>query len=150
MKRCTKCGTPKDTSEFHKRSINKDGLYSWCKQCSYKIRDVWAKKNRDKILRYRRKYNNTTRFKLLNKYWTEWKEILEDKFGNLQCVACEYDKHFSALDFHHTDPTTKEKGRGSIFYQKPTEKRISQLDGTVILCANCHRIIHYGGKSGRV
>jgi hypothetical protein len=33
MKLCTKCEVIKESSEFHKRLIAKDGLQSWCKIC---------------------------------------------------------------------------------------------------------------------
>lgn len=37
MKVCNKCDLPKDESEFPKRKINKDGLYSYCKTCKSSI-----------------------------------------------------------------------------------------------------------------
>ncbi len=32
-KTCTKCGLPKDLSEFYERPEYKDGRYSWCIEC---------------------------------------------------------------------------------------------------------------------
>lgn len=34
MKHCTSCGEDKESSEFHKASKAKDGLYSHCKKCA--------------------------------------------------------------------------------------------------------------------
>lgn len=34
-KRCTKCGTEKDKSEFSRASRESDGLQDWCKSCHY-------------------------------------------------------------------------------------------------------------------
>ena len=40
-KTCTRCGTRKAKSEFHKDKYNKDGLYSHCKEC---VAEKWAAK----------------------------------------------------------------------------------------------------------
>lgn len=34
MKKCSRCKTEKDESEFTKKAQSRDGLYSWCKTCS--------------------------------------------------------------------------------------------------------------------
>ena len=34
MKKCTKCGTPKNKNQFYKTKYTKDGLRSECKECS--------------------------------------------------------------------------------------------------------------------
>ena len=38
MKTCTKCGETKPTTEFHKNSSKRDGLYCHCKLCSREAR----------------------------------------------------------------------------------------------------------------
>lgn len=38
MKTCTKCGETKPTTEFHKNSSKRDGLYYHCKLCSREAR----------------------------------------------------------------------------------------------------------------
>lgn len=45
------------------------------------------------------------------------------------------------LDFHHTNPSEKE---GSVFHmiQAPNKLK-SELEKCIVLCANCHRDVHY-------
>ena len=72
-----------------------------------------------------------------------------------KCTGCRklepldsfYDKHFSALDFHHIDPTTKETTVHKLLNTgTPTPEKIvamrHEIDKCVVLCSNCHRIEH--------
>ena len=60
------------------------------------------------------------------------------------CSNCDYNKCFEALEFHHPDPKTKEIsiGTGSTKWKSPLkiEKEIKKC---IVLCANCHREIHF-------
>ena len=49
MKKCTKCKTSKNYSEFYKRKTNKDGLRSECKLCSKKYNSEYYNQNSSKI-----------------------------------------------------------------------------------------------------
>jgi hypothetical protein len=90
-KRCTKCQGefPATLEFFHKCSSRKDGLFSWCKNCSLEqkrkyynankteIRDKnkkWYDKNRDKVLEQKKEYESRPeiirqRRKTKNKYY---------------------------------------------------------------------------------
>lgn len=48
MKACRKCRVEKDDSAFSKCADHKDGLQSYCKQCSRKKVEQWAKENPEK------------------------------------------------------------------------------------------------------
>lgn len=50
MKRCTRCGDTKDSSEFHKASDHKDGLESTCKRCASDVAREYYLKNKGRIL----------------------------------------------------------------------------------------------------
>lgn len=55
MKRCTKCKQEKSTDRFYKYKRNKDGISSWCRDCTNK------------------KSNETTSAKILNdRQWYLW------------------------------------------------------------------------------
>lgn len=58
-----------------------------------------------------------------------------------KCVSCGYNKHFAALDFHHTDPSTKDIGWGRLRKRK-WETIKQELSKCVLLCSNCHREHH--------
>jgi len=57
------------------------------------------------------------------------------------CQECGYDKCYSALEFHHLDPSTKDVNysgmRGWSF-----EKIKKEIKNCILLCANCHREEH--------
>ena len=59
-----------------------------------------------------------------------------------ECIKCGYKKCIAALEFHHIDPTTKDKdyfnSRGGL-----TEELKSELDKCILLCSNCHREEHH-------
>ncbi len=49
MKKCTKCGEQKELTEFYANRKSKDGKRADCKKCQNKVRDNWAKKNKDRV-----------------------------------------------------------------------------------------------------
>lgn len=59
-----------------------------------------------------------------------------------KCSKCGYNKCLGALEFHHIDPSTKDKDyfsqRGGL-----TDTLKLELDKCVLLCANCHREEHH-------
>lgn len=48
-----------------------------------------------------------------------------------------------ALDFHHLDPTEKDKNVGDLM-SFSTQKLKEEIRKCVVLCANCHRMVHAG------
>ena len=64
-------------------------------------------------------------------------------FGS-KCCICGFDTFQEALEFHHVDPDTKEFGLGSSnAATKSLEKQITEARKCILVCANCHRGIHY-------
>ena len=53
MKTCTKCKVSKEPHEFGKHKHTRDGLNSWCKQCSYERTRKWKAENPE----WQQKYN---------------------------------------------------------------------------------------------
>lgn len=64
------------------------------------------------------------------------------------CSICKYNKCDAALEFHHLDPTQKDFSISGNRCRKFDNKVISELDKCILVCANCHREIHYGMKNG--
>lgn len=60
-----------------------------------------------------------------------------------KCISCGYNKCLAALDFHHLDPTKKDR-QISRPLAGTFEKVKLELDKCVLLCANCHREVHAG------
>lgn len=59
-----------------------------------------------------------------------------------KCQICGYNKSNSALELHHINPEDKEftLNKGQLF---SWEKLQDELKKCVLVCANCHREIHY-------
>lgn len=94
-----------------------NGLKSQCKNCL---------KNRQKRIRI------------------NYKQEMVDYLGG-KCQNCGYNKCLAALDFHHNDPRIKTITLSQRINNKPSEKTYLELDKCTLLCANCHRTVHYSG-----
>lgn len=68
------------------------------------------------------------------------KSMALDYKGN-KCSKCGYDKCPGALDFHHLE--NKEFNISNNGITNSWAKVLKELDKCVILCANCHRELHY-------
>lgn len=119
----------------HIENINKNGGKKQCSICKIDkhYSQFYVKKN--KTLSYACKTCMSTRNtvqRVENK-----RKAIEYKGG--KCVKCGYDKYYGALEFHHLDPTKKEKGLTAITSFDKVKK---ELDKCILVCANCHREIH--------
>lgn len=59
-----------------------------------------------------------------------------------KCNRCGYDRCLAALDFHHLDPAQKEHGVG-IGDTRSIAKMRTEAAKCLLVCANCHREIHF-------
>lgn len=67
-------------------------------------------------------------------------KLVEYKGG--KCEICGYDKCIDALEFHHLNPAEKEYGLSNgdtVGFEKLKE----EADKCILVCANCHREIHW-------
>ena len=62
--------------------------------------------------------------------------------GN-KCACCGYNKCIQALEFHHLNPEEKDFSFGSNTNRSWADTR-NELQKCILVCANCHREIHYG------
>jgi hypothetical protein len=61
-----------------------------------------------------------------------------------KCVICgTSDLPIVCYQFHHVDPSKKDFNPGKLIVMKPSEKLEKELDKCVLVCANCHMIIHH-------
>ena len=72
----------------------------------------------------------------------EFKELLVALKGT-SCKICNYSKCYQALEFHHLDPTQKEYQISNLKSHSLDTIKL-ELDKCILVCANCHREIHYG------
>lgn len=121
MKKCSACHVTKDLDSFYTNGRQKvSGRQKYhpnCIECMLILRADATKAKRN---------------------------IITEMFGD-KCIRCGYNECYSALDFHHVDPSKKEyeprllvNGFGSI------KKMLKELEKCVMLCSNCHRSLHAG------
>lgn len=113
-KHCKICNNILDISKFYTNGLNKKNQPKYkpnCKSCEYK--------------------ETKKRFS----------SILIELLGEIKCSICNYDKCLKAIEFHHIDPSKKERTISHMLnYTK--EKIKKELDKCIMVCANCHREIH--------
>ena len=70
-------------------------------------------------------------------------KVMSIEYKGNKCSVCGYNKCIGALEFHHLDPNEKEFGIAAKGYTRSWEKVKEELDKCVLVCANCHRELHY-------
>lgn len=68
-------------------------------------------------------------------------ELVKYKGG--KCEKCGYDKCIAALEFHHLNPLEKDFGIASSSVYKNLKALKLEVDKCMLVCANCHRELHY-------
>lgn len=111
--RCPHCARKRSRNDFYIDAAGKP--YSWCRQCVNE-RKVTAKQ----------------RFK---------RACIAYKGG--ACEVCGYAKCDAALDFHHNDASQKDFGISDSGHCCLTDEIKKELDKCRLLCANCHRELHF-------
>lgn len=136
MKKCIKCNTIKELSEFNKNKNKPDGAQTQCRSCSNNnCKDHY--KNNKKYYISRNRENRWNKRKLLSDY-------LSDK----KCKDCGNDD-VRVLEFDHLKDK-KFNISGSLNHYT-WEKILEEIKKCHIVCANCHRIRTYSrAKSWRV
>ena len=59
------------------------------------------------------------------------------------CSVCGYNKNIMCLDFHHQDPSKKEREPSKIMREKDLNKIMAEINKCVLVCKNCHTEIHH-------
>ena len=116
-----------------KRKLRYEKNKEKSKLSSYK----WRKDNKNRWDNYIRPYLKTYRNKYSD-WWIEYK-------STLKCCRCDESRP-ECLDFHHLDPSIKEKHVAAIRPRGPNgiARTLKEIKKCIVLCANCHRSEHYG------
>ncbi len=126
VKRCSKCGVEKDSSEFHLCRSRKDGIQRTCKCCA----------RANSLQRYSEGYRSNVSQKVLR--YVSFIKNYKGKF----CPRCRVQPE-AGVDLHHIDPTTKLFSLGNNSNYSRTGKEIlAELAKCIRLCALCHYAEH--------
>lgn len=130
-KLCTRCKQTKPVSKFQKRG---KGYQPHCKLCHRANCADHYKRNKAVYK------NRAAAFKLSMVVW--FNEIK----SKLKCSRCP-ETHQSTFDFHHKDPSTKlETVSNLVARGKSREIILAEIAKCEVLCANCHRKLHYNSS----
>lgn len=137
-KMCNKCNKEKGLHCFGVNNKKKDKLKHHCKECETVYRRSRYEYNKHRISKENKKGHQ----KRKELYYNNIKEYLgiSDVFT---CTCCGYShKYLAVFDWHHLEPTQKDIEISSMV-RHSKDKLFKELDKCILLCSNCHRILHY-------
>ena len=113
---CTKCGRELPLDQFNWRDKNKGTRRSECKECHCNY--------------------------MKNKY-QEKKNTIQELKSQRKCAKCGESRGY-VLDYHHIDPSQKEKGVARLVSSTYSIDNVyKEIEKCIVLCANCHREFHH-------
>lgn len=74
--------------------------------------------------------------------YKKWISELRFKKGG-KCFKCGYNKCQEALEFHHLNPSEKDKNISNLI-RISLARAEKEAEKCILVCANCHREIHNG------
>jgi hypothetical protein len=110
--------------------------------------EQWKSANQDKMREYRRiwyaRHRDFAKERARTKRAELQSSITEYKAQQgIKCARCGED-HPAVLDFHHREPTQKEMNISNLASRGWSLTRIiAEIDKCDVLCANCHRKLHW-------
>ena len=144
---CSICGEIKPVSEFT-TSVQKGRTYrrKQCKRClSIRYKDTYRASAKKRQVTHK---NDLKRFahKQYKRVYQLWEQELK-KHMQLACTRCGYDKLFAVLEFHHRDSDQKQHRPSTLLRKCVSDEHVklvlSELQKCDLLCANCHRELHW-------
>ena len=111
----------------------------------------WKQDNREKMWEYRRRWYHSHKEHAKTKVMQRKKALRAWLFEIKRTLKCSGDdcseSHLSCLEFHHEDPSLKEISVTQAVNQGWGKERIlREIAKCRILCANCHRKLHWAQK----
>ena len=149
---CKRCNQTYPDHMFIKDTTRKSGKHPYCKFCVKKIKqDAYAKRKEHYQIKQSEWHSkNADRWKdnaedvKFNKFINRWARkiyfIKKLNNGVCACSMCGC-TNYIAIDFHHTDPTTKDSN-WSHLQDRPLNVIWTELQKCIPVCKICHTNIH--------
>ena len=128
---CRTCKEDKPEENYwftsDKKTRHKD-----CPQCLYKKRkEKQTVEEKEKQKQYRLEWRRNIKARLVK------------HFGG-KCKCCNQEFHQCVMEFHHLDPNEKEAQVNTL---GSYDKCLKEAEKCILVCSNCHRLIHAGEVS---
>jgi len=112
-------------------------------------REYWEKhkdKKREANKRYHEKHKLQSNKKMREYHQEKENEFISAYKKGKCCSLCGYNEHYEILQFHHKDRKNKlfEVTLSKISKRSPEEIK-KELDKCILICPNCHFLIHSRG-----
>ena len=138
-RRCIKCQELKSENDFYlPRSKT-------CKGCRIQYIKEWQRNNREKFNATRRRYYRNNKRKI-NQYAFQWRRKRYDWFIKYKqthpCERCGQ-SDYRCLEFHHPEGRKESNLSVGSMINHRKETLLEEMKRCQILCANCHKIIHF-------
>lgn len=137
-KRCIKCGSEKEISEFYKNKKCKDGHSGICIECQKKIVKESVSRRKQQVIEYQREYHRTHKSDAILRNLQYKAKI--DRLKT-PCVKCG-EQRLYVIDFHHIDPSKKSFNIHRVTAKKNFKIIEDEVAKCVCLCRNCHAEFH--------
>ena len=132
MKQCTKCKQWKEEEEFSWKNKDLNKRHSQCKECRRKADNKRYAENPNRRAAVKAVHDNQVKY--IRKY-------VQDIKKHSKCAICGENRWY-VLDFHHLyDKSFTIANKISKGCSLETIK--SEIEKCIVLCANCHRELHY-------
>lgn len=126
---CKKCGLVKSEEDFAFKNKAENIRHCVCKVCQREYKKKHYENNKE--AHYAR--NKKTKDKLIDIIKTEKEK---------GCFVCS-ETFYECLEFHHLEKDDKIESVSVLKHNGSTNKMLLELKKCVLLCANCHRKVHY-------
>ena len=131
---CSECKIDKPLDDFSINKAKPDGRNGKCKKCHV----IYVKQH---YLRNPKTYKDAVKRRQI-----KIKEFVKEYKSKKICIICG-ESRWWVLEFHHRNPSEKEVALSNIHLKGWSEKKNKEeLEKCDILCANCHRDLHYKDK----
>lgn len=136
MKHCKKCDQTKAFSEFNRDRQRPTGYQRYCRLCDNAMRREWYQKSNHR----QQSIDKNRARRADNRAWYNALKL------TMACMKCG-ENHPAALDLHHRDPALKDRGVSDLMGWS-RQRILKELAKCDILCASCHRKLHWEERNG--